>query len=153
MEFDNWMTELLECEPIDETIKSFYFGLFMWRMDMERFIRGELYVCGSTYTPDDTDRNWTCEINYCPDHKYSGLGIFAVLSDLAARSRAEDYFVISTTLHFAVSFCLVHHYFVQNQDRLRQLLLKSRPGMPVGVGFDDDSGTFLVGTLTNEGFK
>ena len=76
-EFEEWLMEVIQKEPIPSNISSLYFGLSQLSFPQidngnEKFT---IYLAGSTLTPSQ-DEDWACETEYLPDRRYLLLEAF-----------------------------------------------------------------------------
>ena len=76
-EFEEWLLEVIQKEPIPSNISSLYFGLS--QLSFPQIDNGKekftIYLAGSTLTPSQ-DEDWACETEYLPERRYLLLESF-----------------------------------------------------------------------------
>lgn len=96
-DFNSWITEVIDKEPIPKNIKCIHFGLT--KMSFPNIDDGKekttIYVSGSIINPEE-DKDWACDTEYFPSRRYLLLECFENIDDLIKQDKSlgEDYEIL-----------------------------------------------------------
>jgi hypothetical protein len=153
-EFKDWLVEVLEKEPIPNTIISIYFGLS--ELSFPDIDNGKskttIYISGSKLTPNE-DVDWACDTEYFPSRRYLLLNDFDKIDNLKTVNKLSgDYEVLvyNGILNLLVSCVLkdLKSNFLTYKTKKFGFIEKTKESekLNFGVGFDSGD-TYLVGEL------
>ena len=156
-EFDDWLAEVTEKEPIPKNIKSIYFGLAT--MSFPEIDNGQekttAYIAGSKLTPTQ-DEDWACDTEYFPNRRYVLLADFDKIDGAIKSNKLSgeyEVLVLNGLLNLLVLNSLndFKDRFLTYQDRKLGIFRtdKRRESLHFGAGFDLGD-FYLLGTLKNK---
>lgn len=157
-EFDNWLVEVIEKEPIPKNIKSIYFGLAT--ISFPGIDNGKekttAYIAGSKLTPAQ-DADWACDTEYFPNRRYLLLADFDKIDDtIKSNDKLNgnyEVLVFNGLLNLLVlnSIKELKDKLLSYQDKKLGLFKteKIRDSLHFGAGFDSGD-IYLLGELKNE---
>ncbi len=156
-EFQDWLKEVLEKEPIPKEIKSIYFGLSELSFpDIDDGLsKTTIYIAGSKFSPDE-DSDWNCDTEYLPKRRYLLLDDFEKIDNLKSENELSgDYevLVFNGLLNLLVAHAMknLKSQFLTYKIKKFGLFesIKEREQLYFGVGFDSGD-TYLIGQLKKE---
>jgi len=157
-EFDDWLYEVIEKEPIPKNIKSIYFGLTT--MSFPEIDNGNekttTYIAGSKSTPAQ-DANWACDTEYFPNRRYV---LFAEFDKIDQTIKSNDklsgdyeVLVFNGLLNLLVINSLndLKDSFLTYQDKKLGVFKtnKRRDSLNFGAGFDSGD-IYFIREVKNE---
>ena len=146
--FSRWVLNLIKYEPHKKNIKSIWFGLFDAIYD--DFETVELYITGSTITPDEDIYDWSCvtDDSYWPDDRYARFNLFYNISNAiqCVDSCNTDIYHLKIVIFCSLTFLLI----INGIDDIKDKLLDGRNELFIGCGFDNMY-FYMYGKLTCEG--
>ncbi len=156
-DFQDWLIEILEKEPIPNNIKSIYFGIAT--MSFPEVDNGKekttVYIAGSKMTPTE-DADWVCDTAYFPNRRYLLLDDFEKIDKLKSEKKLSgDYevLVFNGLLNLLVlnSVNNLKYEFLTYQDKKLGIfkIEKRRVSLHFGAGFDSGD-VYLFKELKNE---
>lgn len=153
-EFDEWLTEVIEKEPIPKNIKSIYFGLAT--MSFPNIENGKekttLYIAGSKSTPKE-DIDWACDTEYFPNRRYVLLEDFGKVDTVIKNNKLNGDFEV--LVFNGLLNLLIINYMTNCKDKLLTFqdkklglfkTVKTRDSLHFGSGFDSGD-IYLIGEL------
>ena len=157
-EFQEWLAEVIEKEPIPKNIKSIYFGLTT--MSFPEIDNGKkkitAYIVGSKLTPSQNE-DWACDTEYIPNRRYVLLADFEKIDNTIKSNDklSGDYEVLTFNglLNLLVLNSLndFKERFLTYQYRKLGIFKtdRKRDDMHFGAGFDSGK-VYLLRTLKNK---
>jgi hypothetical protein len=140
-QFEVWLIELLENEPMPSDIVAVNFGVF--ESGGYKFVDGiQLYVSGSTIW-DEEDTDWVCNTDYFPEGRYSEIDMVSSLLNLFDSNEEIAFFLyLSVPVLFIYRFTSMH----------AKVLLGERDEIHIATGFDDGD-VYNIGILRLGGIE
>lgn len=146
--FHYWIIKVLRNEPHSKNVKSIWFGLF--EALYEDYKTVELYLMGSTVTPEEDKYDWACvdEDSYWPDERYAKFDIFRHLYE--PLQNIDTYKSQIGDLKVLIFCSLIYLLVINGIEDIKEIVLDGRNELYIGCGFDDMD-FYMYGKLTSSG--
>ena len=118
IEFENWLNELFELEPVQDEIIAFNFGLF----ESEDGI--QIYIIGSSEW-DSEDEDWATNNDYFPEYRYPNIALYKELYNFW-----DNQFYLGVFLTISSTIIYTNTYVLSNPSRFPKEAI-------FATGFDD----------------
>ena len=143
--FSKWIINLVSDEPHKKNIKALWFGLF--DAIYGDFETVELYITGSSMTPDEDIYDWPCvtDDSYWPDNRYARFNLFYYISNII-QDMDFDIYELKTVIFCSLTFLII----INGINDVKDELLDGRQELFIGCGFDNMY-FYMYGKLTGEG--
>lgn len=147
-QFEEWLSSLVEDEPLPKPIVALHFGVFESEDGLE------LYIAGSDECSDIRTGDWAHEVDFFPQGRFASLDVYRDLS--ALREENEDA-AIALALALPIVYCAQFCASEQNVDQLlrrKGLFSSRRDSLLLGTGLDEDEELYYpFAHLTAEGLR
>lgn len=137
LQFETWLDNLLQTEPLTTDIIAINFGIF------ESDSGIQLYISGSCEWDKD-DFDWACCNDYFPNNRYPKLDIFKFINEINVQNEYSGIY-----LSLAISTVLIISYINKNNNNLINNAVKS---LYISTGFDDGD-LYNIGELSKDGLS
>lgn len=154
-EFEEWLKEVIQKEPIPSNISSLFFGLSL--LSFPEIDNGKekntIYLAGSKFTPAQ-DEDWACDTEYFPDRRYLLLEAFEAIEREIKTLDEEQSEMEVLLLNGLLNLLIINSIpnckeAIMSFTKTKFGLFKSnktRESMEIGSGFDSGD-IFVVSSL------